>query len=418
MAKSTLITAWFYLRKWASIEGLSSPRKRGSIEGLSSPRKRGSIEGLSSPRKRGSIEGLSSPRKRGSILLFNSTNDAEHRFIMCDATLTTSIGTLSDISLIAKGCDVILLLPAKDVVLTQLTMPTVSRSKQLKMLPFMLEESLILHPLDYHYCIAQGTKRAIWNVAYIEKKSLSFYLSACAQAGLKVVSAYPRMLAVPYAPDTWQLYVDNSEVLVRTGFSSGFSSTLENLECALKTFEEHPKIERQQFDSNLLCTQTFQKQPLNLLQGEFAVNAQHQKTYRLWTITGILGMMAVTVNLASLVFQDYKLSSMNQAVQTEIHEIYQKQFPQEEMALAPDVRLAKEIQVLKQHEGPFYFLLETAGNILKKAPDVVVKKMQFSDGTLKVEVNRLDKSLLEALRAAHLTVTQQDNTLFIKGDTI
>ncbi len=379
------------------------------------------MHALSSWRRQGFTESLSSPRKRGSIkkqlvLLFNSINDAEHRFVMRDTTFTTGTGTLADISLIARGHDVILLPPANDVVLTRVNMPKASRAIQLKILPFMLEESLILNPMEYHFCLPQGVKEK-GDVAYIEKKVLSFYLNACADAGLQVVSAYPRVLALPYVPDTWQMVVDNQEVLVRTGPCSGFATGLAHVDSMLKTFAEHPVTQKQNFTMEIDFIEALQKQPMNLLQGEFAPNTQDQTSYRCWMITGWLLATAFVVSAISLIAQDVRLASMNKAVETEIATLYQKQFVGEAIT-TPDLKFLQEIKTLKEKEGQFYFLLQTVGRVLKQTPDIFLKKLQFSESSLKIDINSSNPSFLQALRASHLIVIEQGNTLLIKGENL
>ncbi len=130
---------------------------------------------------------------------------------------------------LAKGQNVILLVPGNLVTLTQAAIPTRSHQRALKAIPYALEDQLVSDVETLHF--AHGDKRpddAI-PVAVIDQQRMQDWLKTSSELDIKLDAIIPDVLSLPLHEQGWSILIQGDTALVRTGTQSGFSFDCENL---------------------------------------------------------------------------------------------------------------------------------------------------------------------------------------------
>src|SRR5690625_1998429 len=152
-------------------------------------------------------------------------------------------GALADAAEATGGRPAIALLPGFDVLLLSARIPTQSRQKQMRALPFVLEDQLAEDVEDLHFVPGAREDGAL-SVAVIDKARLREWLDACKSAGIALTQIQPETLALPRGADEWTVLIEDASFLVRTGTHAGFAGARANLlpllEAALAEAEQPP----------------------------------------------------------------------------------------------------------------------------------------------------------------------------------
>ena len=111
--------------------------------------------------------------------------------------------------------------PAARVLLTHVRVPTRSRQKMLKLLPFAVEEKLMYDPETIH--VAAGLRQASDDVpvAVIDRHWMEYAMGTLQQAGLRPRAMWPESLLPKSQPGTWTVVWDGSAGFIKIGAFSG-----------------------------------------------------------------------------------------------------------------------------------------------------------------------------------------------------
>ncbi|MEZ5536758.1 MAG: type II secretion system protein GspL [Thiolinea sp.] len=136
-------------------------------------------------------------------------------------------GNWGEVSGLAQRDNVVLLIPARDVLLTSTTLVT-SNARHLKQaLPYALEESLVDDPAEQHF-VWQARKDSpeTLDVAVIARDTLKGWMELLKKHRIRARTILPDVFALPIAEDEHAvptIVQHAGQVLVRTGPLSGFS---------------------------------------------------------------------------------------------------------------------------------------------------------------------------------------------------
>ncbi|MCB1622286.1 MAG: hypothetical protein KDI44_16285, partial [Thiothrix sp.] len=131
-------------------------------------------------------------------------------------------GQWKDLSTLIKGQPLVLLIPARDVLLTHTTLTT-SNARQLRQaLPFALEEQLIGDLEEQHF-VWHDRRAGELDVAVIERPRLKQWLEMLKQHKLRAKAILPDLFILPVVEGIPTIWHRAAQVFVRTGPLSGFS---------------------------------------------------------------------------------------------------------------------------------------------------------------------------------------------------
>lgn len=256
-----------------------------------------------------------------------------------------SAEALSDLTEKSQHRKVVTLVPASDVVLKAVQLPSKSLRAMKQAVPFMLEEELAQPVEDLFFAYAnikddQQDKNCF--TAIVEKRQLELWLSWLEQAGINCSQMLPDALAMPLLANSktvialddqillreeiwqatlvdqavWQLYTDRIDEPCTIAHYSALATNNENIELSAQP-EELPLF---------LFAKNLDACPVNLLQAEFTRKQQSSKVWQTWRLAAGFAITAFCLLLAGKFVQLYKLDNQQAKLEENIQSIYQKTF--------------------------------------------------------------------------------------------
>jgi general secretion pathway protein L len=191
----------------------------------------------------------------------------------------------------------------------------------------------------------------------------------------------------------------------------GFATTKENLVTLLKCNQLTLETISSQQDANAI-KQLSVLPALNLLHGDYRLNASSQSFRHLWRWpVGLLVLWIIMLAISSATKYFY-LAHEQQQLTTKISALYREVYPQATSIISPRLRIEKELSQSggSHHELMFLNLLTIAGQTLQQFPSIHLKALSFNDNqmTLNIDTNNF-KSLEQfsgRLQQQGLTVKQ------------
>lgn len=346
------------------------------------------------------------------------------------------------------------LVAGEEILLTRASIPSKQQRQILQALPYMVEENLATDVEQCHFAAGPRDAEGNVSVAVINKTRLQSMLEMLGEAGIKPNSVTPDVMHVPGAEDA-RVLVDGDRALMRTGRTGGMAMeqallpTVVNLLGAdtvtSLAIYVHPS-QHQAFEMYLsqiaadfagdidtreleyspfefLC-RSFDKDAINLLQGEFKVEEDTRRNASGWRSVAILAACAFGLQLMLLVGRGIYLDVKANQYQHEARALYAEIFPGEHDV--QNIRLhwqAHLDQASGKPTGVFFDLFSTSAQKLPGS-QLKLENVNFSqsrgDLILQLTAPRYDAfdKYAEALRKAGLDVqigTINQDANIVKG---
>ena len=124
-------------------------------------------------------------------------------------------GALNAAAAAAGDRPVMVLVPAIDVLLSSVQLPVKGRSRQLKMVPYSLEEGLAADIESLHFAIGTADSSDNLPVAVVDRELLLGWHEELRQAGLRVTAIHSDAQGVPDTPGTVTVLVDGERIYIK-----------------------------------------------------------------------------------------------------------------------------------------------------------------------------------------------------------
>ncbi len=268
------------------------------------------------------------------------------------------LASLSEIAsdLIPSG-DVCVMLSAEDVLLTQAAIPSRQMRQILQAVPYMVEENLATDIDQCHFSVGRRDDDGNIPVAIIESEKLSSCLTLLREAGIAPDIMTIDVLAVPYK-DGCTVMVDGDRVLFRNGQSLGFANRTALLGTVAQLLSDSDRadlslmVHQSQLEAiNLIVSQLnaeqedpvdvttlefggfetlcreFNFDAINLLQGDFKVEAAKSNKNRSWRSVAILAVCAFVLHIAVLTGQGIYLGMQADKFENQARSLYAEIYP-------------------------------------------------------------------------------------------
>lgn len=359
----------------------------------------------------------------------------------------TSQGAPQHLAQLARDKTVIVIVSAEDVLLTQVTLPKMSRSRLLQAIPFALEEQLIGDVDTLHIAAGGANANGSLPVAVVAKEKMTAWLAQLKDWQITPHSLVPVSMALPVEENTWHAAIyPAASAAVRMRLYQGTGCDPQNLatllawhihaqkeempthvcirdytqqmtEAAFANFPVHIILEEapsEQFISDLAASVT-RFPVLNLLQGTYASKQsrfpQKQKIWRSMMYLAIawLALMFLYPTLSYFILRG-RVNSIN----TEIEQIYKRNFPQSTSMVAPKLRMEGKLQKLSTDVGEnrILLLLGYVGEALTVAPNIKLKRFDFQNNQLTLGLTAASSddvsAFSDALTKQALSVKQEN----------
>lgn len=326
-------------------------------------------------------------------------------------------GNPDELAVLANNKEIIVIVPAEDVLLTSVKLPKMSRSKLAQALPYALEDQVIGDVETLHFIAVENQDDENIPVAIISKEKIGMWIQLLKtwQVQPDVVMSY--IFVLPAEENVWHVYINESGMAARTGEYQGFAGDKNNvqelLEIALASAQVKPLlIKIYHSDAGPLALKLdsisvqdvylsedklnaeFAKQTLtfpyiNLLHGIYKTKKAKfpQRKKLLRAAAGLAAawiFLLILFPVVSYLILAHKANDIN----AQIKSIYLRHFPHSTTMAAPRLRMEEKLKGLtsSMNQNKFFVLLDALGLAMKNNT-VKINRLDFQNDQLTVELS-------------------------------
>jgi general secretion pathway protein L len=346
-------------------------------------------------------------------------------------------GSLEEASQLAKGRRTLVFIPAAELLITEVNIPTKNRQRLLQAVPFSLENELTEDITQLHFAIGNSGNENITPVLVIAHQRLDYWLDTLESAGIEPIAIYADLLSLPYENETWTLYQDSQILNIRTDQARGFSADAINGEALLtlalqqselppsriglyyspdctdpidlSAFDDEYEISTKRLDTHLeltaLLTENLsEKQQINLLQGEYQRIDKLTLQWKRWLPAAVLATIFIAISLLMSIQQYHHYDQQSVTLGNQIKETFQQAFPEVKRIVDPKVQMEQKLKSLRGGESgsfmQFTSLFVPAASVIKSSSNATLENISFRDGKLDLQLIIKELQSLESLKQA------------------
>jgi general secretion pathway protein L len=359
-------------------------------------------------------------------------------------------GQMEELLSTVKSSEIYILVPAKNVLLSEIKLPKLSQRNLKKALPFALADKLVDEFGKVHVSIGRIIKKAKLPVAVVSKVKMNEWNSDLKpllheKTDLSVVMV-SEALALPFNARGWAIYLDDETALVRLGAFTGFGvdpkklwpllrlylskddsvkpSTIElfgnaGIPPAEAEFFRKEKIElelKPVNDKLMLMADSMDKNSIiNLFQGEYQLKQAPLVTSKIFMIGLFLlaswALILTLGNLSKMVI----LETQSHRISQEIKSIYQTISPSAPFASRTFQEvLEKQLRLLKDNlaGGRFLRVIAEISPAFSGLPGIQLSGLNYDNAVLILDLEvssfaDIDK-LIERLKIRAFQIEHED----------
>ncbi len=339
--------------------------------------------------------------------------------------LSSSQYTPLPAAVIASAGEIVVLVPAEDVLLIETRVNAKSASQLQQAVPFAVEDQLLGAVEDQHFAIQPGNEGRV-GVAVVARARMQHWTARLAELGVRADALLPESLALPVAPESASALIDQGQVLVRLDRWSALS-------CAVAQFpqwlaqirasgvdrgidahdfsgEDNSAIgtsfasyQADLHDPLAFLARNLGKPPINLLSGEFASGHRQARGSRWWRR---VASVAAALVILGLVYRGLEVRQMAEdltRVDAAMSESLLKTFPDlgaAERSRAPQSVMRDRLERLRggSESSGFLRLLGQIAPLLGRTTRTQMRGLEFRNGILEVGLRAPDVATLDSMR--------------------
>jgi general secretion pathway protein L len=339
----------------------------------------------------------------------------------------------------AAGRRVIVLAPAVDVLLTSVALPVRGAAKILRALPFALEEQIAEDIEALHFAAGRQQADGEITAAAVDREQLEGWLALLGEAGLDAQIICSEAEGAPAAPNHLNWLLDTERCIARSGDGLPVVLEISSVEEALRYGPEFPgeadapkhlsvylteqaqakygeqlealrtdiaSVEIRRLPGGLLphlAEGVVTREPINLLQGQFAPRTQLDRLWKPWrTAAALLAVLAV-VMVGQEALRLMQLKQQEARLDAAIAETFQQALPGARME-DPRFQVERRLATLRgtgsAANESFLIALDTLGSALGEAPGIRLEAVSYRTGVLDLRLQAPSVDSLEQIRQA------------------
>jgi general secretion pathway protein L len=312
------------------------------------------------------------------------------------------------------GTQLVFAAPGGDVRLQTIEINPDEKKHIEKSLPYMLEEELISDVDEMHFASSFQGKSTL-RVAACLRSKMNYWQGLLGD--FQTISQWlPEPLLLPWRPGEWVLVIESGTAIVRLGEFEGFTVELDllpvMLESAMGEHSDQPDTivvygQRQEEDvarvpealrsavqwrkgglgaALLLRDETHN--PLNLLQGNFAVRLPFTRWWKQWRAVAAVISLAFCLQLVATYSEFVSLQRENTQLSAAVEQSYRKANPRGAMVDA-EKQLSRQLSALQgsAQAGGFVSLMSRLGEVIHANPGTSIASINYSDKADEVRMN-------------------------------
>ncbi len=327
-------------------------------------------------------------------------------------------------SALAGVGEILVLVPAEDVLLTEVTLGARSQAQLMQALPYAVEDQLLAPVEDLHFAALRGEGDRV-GVAVVAKQVLRDWLRRLDEAGIRADRLLPESLLLPAVDGRAAAMIEADHAVVRLASWSGFGCRLAELPGWLaqvqaagalppmdvRDFRAQPPLalpvaigryDERQADA-LVALAASTPPALNLLCGEFAPRHRRAGVTNPWRLAAGLAAVVGLLAFANLGVEVLQLARTDARLQSEAAAIVRSAFPDVEAAqldrLGPERFLRARLD--GQRGGEASGLLSVLGRIapvLGSTTQVQTRGMEYRNGRFELALRAANVGLIDGVR--------------------
>jgi len=363
------------------------------------------------------------------IARFLSHKDMLLQWLVLDHSNTREIqqGTLQDLAQTAGENLVTLLYPAAEVLLLDIDLPVKSNKKIKKALPFALEELLADEMETYHLVWHRQVKGKVY-VAAVNQEKFKTCLTGFKEQGINLGSVYPESLCLPYQTDSYSLFMDHQNAILRTGQWQGGGIDTDALPIVLnKILSDNPDLhtlecwsvgEPAMWLSGLSVNLTYHKADpgllllnadikkkggqLNLLTGEFERKNSRTVEWKRWLPALCIIFITFFLQIGFLLNSYWQKKTELATIEAQTTSLFKQTFPEVKRLVNIKVQAEQQLVDLKKQSkkkgGKFMQLLYQTGEVITANPGLEIRQLDYINEILQVQLNATDITQVEQVK--------------------
>ena len=363
------------------------------------------------------------------IARFLSHKDMLLQWLVLDHSNTGEIqqGTLQDLAQTAGENLVTLLYPAAEVLLLDIDLPVKSNKKIKKALPFALEELLADEMETYHLVWYRQVKGKVY-VAAVNQEKFKTCLTGFKEQGINLGSVYPEILCLPYQADSYSLFMDHQNAILRTGQWQGGGIDTDALPIVLnKILSDNPDLHTlecwsvgepamwlsglsvnlsyHEADPGLLLLNADIKKKggqLNLLTGEFERKNSRTVEWKRWLPALCIIFITFFLQIGFLLNSYWQKKTELATIEAQTTSLFKQTFPEVKRLVNIKVQAEQQLVDLKKQSikkgGKFMPLLYQTGEVITANPGLEIRQLDYINEILQVQLNATDISQVEQVK--------------------
>ncbi len=249
------------------------------------------------------------------------------------------------------------LIGGEDVLLTRVRIPSRQQRQIVQAIPYAVEEELARNVDDCHFAMGKRGGDDELEIAIIDRALMQSILTRLNAAGLRPAFMSPDLLMIPNAEGT-HILIDGDRAHLLTPGNLGFTTTIGQLPLTVSLLSEsereslqvhlHPDMQ----ESSSLCLsqihvseagnlqehelecypfefmcRNFDKNKINLLQGEFKVQQVRAKSRTSWGAVAILSSVVFTLHILFTMAKGLYFEEQASNYESEAATLYKEVFP-------------------------------------------------------------------------------------------
>jgi general secretion pathway protein L len=337
-------------------------------------------------------------------------------------------GELTQLTEKSTTRDVVVFVPASDIAIKRLKVPSSSQRAIRAAAPYMLEEMLAQDVEEMCFAFSDNKQDDHGHncfVAALERKQLDTWLQWLAEAEIFSKVLIPDALALPVEPKISSAVMIGEQVLIRLGewqvmsfeanawpivanYFQGLSedSQVINAYSALSEVPVDLTIEYLPEDLPLAILANNHSRKFNLLQGEFQVKEKRSADTVNWLWVAGIACLALVLNFGLKGAELYRLSSQQSVIEAEIIEKYKTVFPEAKRVRISTVRSQLRQKLAEVGDSDdvagFLALLVKLEPALASVPEIKPQTLKFDGKRQEVRMQTIakDYQYFEKLKVA------------------
>jgi len=379
------------------------------------------------------------------IARFLNHKDMLLQWLVLDHSNTGEIqqGTLQDLAQTAGENLVTLLYPAAEVLLLDIDLPVKSNKQIKKALPFALEELLADEMETYHLVWHRQVTGKVY-VAAINQEKFKTCLTGFKEQGINLGSVYPESLCLPYQADSYSLFMDHQNAILRTGQWQGGGIDTDALPIVLnKILSDNPDLhtlecwsvgEPAMWLSGLSVNLTYheadpgfillsadvrkQGDQLNLLTGEFKHKNNTVVEWKRWLPALCIILATTFLQMGFLLNSYWQKKTELVTMEAQTTSLFNQTFPEVKRLVNIKVQAEQQLMDLKKQSknkgGKFMQLLYQTGEVITANSGLEIRELEYINEMLQMQLIAANSSQVEQLKQQF----ESSNELLIKIQSV